>query len=161
MNEPIAIVGIACRYPDADDPAGLWEAVLAQRRAFRRLPRQRLDLADYWHPDPATPDTTYSTRAAVLADWQFDRAAFRIPGQVFRTTDPAHWLALETAARALADANHPDLDPDRVGVVIGNSLTGEVSRANALRLRWPYVRRVLTSVLPEPGRDDLIDQVAQ
>jgi enediyne polyketide synthase len=160
MNEPIAIVGMACRYPDADDPTGLWETVLAQRRAFRRLPRQRLDLTDYWHPDPATPDTTYSTSAAVLADWQFDRAAFRIPGQVFRATDPAHWLALETAGRALADANHPGLDPDRVGVVIGNSLTGEVSRANALRLRWPYVRRILTSVLPEPGRDDLIDRVA-
>ncbi|HYS41987.1 MAG TPA: type I polyketide synthase, partial [Pseudonocardiaceae bacterium] len=161
MSEPIAIVGMACRYPDADDPTGLWETVLERRRAFRRLPEQRLDLTDYWHPDPATPDTTYSTQAAVLTDWQFDRAAFRIPGQVFRATDPAHWLALETASRALADAGHTGLDPDRVGVVVGNSLTGEVSRANTLRLRWPYVRRVLTSVLPESGRDALIDQVAQ
>jgi enediyne polyketide synthase len=121
MSEPIAIVGMPCRYPDADDPTGLWETVLERRRAFRRLPEQRLDLTDYWHPDPVTPDTTYSTQAAVLTDWRFDRAAFRIPGQVFRATDPAHWLALETAARALADAGHPGVDPDRVGVVVATA----------------------------------------
>jgi enediyne polyketide synthase len=41
------------------------------------------------------------------------------------------------------------------------SSSQQPDRANTLRLRWPYVRRVLTSVLPEPGRDALIDQVAQ
>ncbi|WP_162834295.1 type I polyketide synthase [Amycolatopsis circi] len=151
-GEPIAIVGMACRYPDADDPAQLWETVLHQRRAFRRLPPERLDLADYWSADPSVPDRTYSTQAAVLADWEFDREAFRIPGSTFRAADPAHWLALETADRALADAGHPaaaGLDADRVAVVVGNSLTGEVTRARALRLRWPYVRDVLRATLPE------------
>ncbi|HEX4705344.1 MAG TPA: SDR family NAD(P)-dependent oxidoreductase, partial [Pseudonocardiaceae bacterium] len=162
--DPVAIVGMACRYPDAADPGQLWDTVLRGRRAFRRLPRQRLDLADYWHPDPANPDTTYGTRAAVLTDWRFDRAAFRIPGDVYRCTDPAHWLALESAARALADAGFPDgagLDRDRVGVVVGNTLTGDVSRAHAMRLRWPYVRRVLTATLPEPDRDAILDRVAR
>ncbi|WP_158895169.1 type I polyketide synthase [Amycolatopsis anabasis] len=149
-GEPIAVVGLACRYPDADDPGQLWEAVLHRRRAFRRLPPQRLDLTDYWDADRDAPDRTYSTQAAVLEGWRFDREAFRIPGEVFRAADPAHWLALETAARALDDAGHPagaGLDRDRVAVVIGNSLTGEVTRARTLRLRWPYVRRVLESTL--------------
>ncbi|MBB1158309.1 type I polyketide synthase [Amycolatopsis dendrobii] len=151
-GEPIAIVGMACRYPDAADPAQLWETVLHQRRAFRRLPPGRLDLADYWSADASVPDRTYSTQAAVLADWEFDREAFRIPGSTFRAADPAHWLALETADRALADAGHPagaGLDADRVAVVVGNSLTGEMTRARTLRLRWPYVRDVLRSTLPE------------
>jgi enediyne polyketide synthase len=164
IGEPIAVVGMACRYPDADGPWQLWDLVLRSRRAFRRLPRQRLDLADYWHPDPANPDTTYGTRAAVLDGWRFDRAAFRVPGEVFRATDPAHWLALETAALALADAGFADgagLDPDRVGVVVGNSLTGDVSRSQALRLRWPYVRRILESTLPEPGSDAVIAEIAR
>ena len=38
MNPGIAIVGLACRYPDAASLAELWENVLAQRRAFRRMP---------------------------------------------------------------------------------------------------------------------------
>ena len=33
----VAIVGMACRYPDARSPSELWESVLAQRRAFRRI----------------------------------------------------------------------------------------------------------------------------
>jgi Beta-ketoacyl synthase, N-terminal domain len=46
MNQPIAIVGIACRYPDANSPAELWENVLAGRRAFRRIPDERLRLEE-------------------------------------------------------------------------------------------------------------------
>ena len=49
-------------------------------------------------------------------------------------------------ARALAAAGFPGgtgLALQRTGVIIGNTLTGDSSRAAALRLRWPYVRRVL------------------
>ncbi|MDQ1744667.1 MAG: enediyne polyketide synthase, partial [Pseudonocardiales bacterium] len=52
----IAVVGISCRYPDADSPDELWENVLAGRRAFRRLPEERMRLEDYYSPDPAAPD---------------------------------------------------------------------------------------------------------
>jgi enediyne polyketide synthase len=41
-NPAIAIVGLGCRYPDAVAPSELWENVLAQRRAFRRMPEERL-----------------------------------------------------------------------------------------------------------------------
>src|SRR5215469_4321633 len=102
----IAIVGLACRFPDADDPAALLDAVLTGRRAFRRIPRARLELADYYSPDPDAPDTTYSTRAALIEGWRFDPAAFGVSGG-YASADPAHWLALETTARALAAAGFP------------------------------------------------------
>ncbi|HEY6315313.1 MAG TPA: beta-ketoacyl synthase N-terminal-like domain-containing protein [Streptosporangiaceae bacterium] len=66
MNQPIAIVGVACRYPDASSPAELWENVLAGRRAFRRIPDERLRLEDYWSPDPDAPDKFYARKAAVI-----------------------------------------------------------------------------------------------
>ncbi|HEV7452506.1 MAG TPA: SDR family NAD(P)-dependent oxidoreductase [Pseudonocardiaceae bacterium] len=167
-GEPIAVVGAACRYPDADDPCQLWELVLDQRRAFRQLPPERLDPTDYLDRDRAAPDKTYSAHAAVLEGWEFDRAAFRVPGPVFRAADPAHWLALETASRALEDSGHPGgdgLDRDRVTVIVGNTLTGEVTRARTLRLRWPYVRRVLAAAmaeadLPEDQRLAVLDRAA-
>ncbi|GII92556.1 type I polyketide synthase [Sinosporangium siamense] len=148
----IAIVGMACAYPDAPHPAALWESVMWRRRAFRRIPAERLSLSDYHSPDRSSADRTYSTRAALIEGWEFDRTAYRIPAAVHRVSDPAHWLALDTAAHALADAGFPGADGlarERVAVVVGNTLAGEVTRAHALRLRWPYVRDVLACALAD------------
>ncbi|HEX8095848.1 SDR family NAD(P)-dependent oxidoreductase [Jatrophihabitans sp.] len=153
----IAVVGISCRYPDADSPEDLWKNVLAGRRAFRRLPDERMRMEDYYDPDPAAPDKFYTQKAAVIEGFEFDRVKYRIAGSTFRSTDMTHWLALDTAARALADAGFAEgagLKRQNTGVVIGNSLTGEFSRASIMRLRWPYVRRTVGAALREQGWDD-------
>src|SRR5579859_3711597 len=157
MNTPIAIVGIACRYPDASSPVDLWENVLAGRRAFRQILDERLRLDDYWSADPAAPDKFYTRKAAVIEGYEFDRVKYKIAGSTFRTTDLTHWLALDTAARALDDAGFTDgegLPKRNTSVVVGNSLTGEFTRANLMRLRWPYVRRVVSAALREHGWAD-------
>ncbi|MGW2222992.1 beta-ketoacyl synthase N-terminal-like domain-containing protein, partial [Nonomuraea sp. NPDC001684] len=153
----IAIVGMACRYPDAASPRELWENAVAGRRAFRRLPDERMRLEDYWDPDPAAPDRFYAKTAAVIEGYAFDRVAHKIAGSTYRSTDLAHWLALDMAGRALADAGFAGgegLPRERTGVVVGNTLTGEFTRANVLRLRWPYVRRTLAAALKDQGWDD-------
>ncbi|MFE0025270.1 SDR family NAD(P)-dependent oxidoreductase [Amycolatopsis sp. NPDC059021] len=155
--ERIAIVGIGLRYPDARSLAELWENVLAGRRAFRRLPDERMNREDYYSPDPKAPDRFYAQKAAVLRDFEFDRVRYKVAGSTFRATDTTHWLALDVAARALADAGFADgegMPKQTTGVVIGNSLTGEFSRANIMRLRWPYVRRTVAAALAERGWDD-------
>lgn len=166
MKPTIAIVGMACRYPEANSPTELWENVLAQRRAFRRIPPERLRLEDYFSADRAASDYMYLTQAAVLKDYEFDRTKFRVAGSTYRSADLAHWLALDVAAQALADAGFPEgegLDRETTGVVLGNTLTGEFSRANQMRLRWPYVRRTVEAALieqgwpPEQRRDFLLD----
>ena len=154
MTPSIAIVGLACRYPDANSPAELWENVLAQRRAFRRLPSERLRAEDYLSPDRNAPDRTYAVEAALIEGYEFDRVKFNVVGSTFRSADLAHWLALEVAAQALADAGFADghgLPHESTGVVLGNTLTGEFSRANLMRYRWPYVRRTLEAALQEEG----------
>ncbi|MDL4820297.1 type I polyketide synthase [Actinomadura opuntiae] len=153
----IAVIGMACRYPDATSPTELWENALAGRRAFRRLPDVRMRLADYWDADPAAPDRFYARNAAVLEGYAFDRVRHKIAGSTFRSTDLTHWLALDIAERALADAGFPGaegLPAERTGVVVGNTLTGEFSRANLMRVRWPYVRRTVAAALREEGWED-------
>jgi enediyne polyketide synthase len=153
----IAIIGMACRYPDAGSPAELWENVLARRRAFRRVPPERLRVADYPDRRPGDPDSLHLAEAAVLDGWEFDRVRFRVAGNTFRATDLAHWLALDVAAQALADAGFPDaegLPRDMTGVLLGNTLTGEFSRSHLMRLRWPYVRRTLAASLAGEGWDE-------
>ena len=94
MTGSIAIVGMACRFPDARSPSQLWENVLAQRRAFRRIPDERLRRADYLSPDPQATDSFYSANAAVIEGYEFDRLRFKVAGSTFRSADLAHWLAL-------------------------------------------------------------------
>ena len=149
--DAIAIVGMACRYAEARSPRQLWENVLAQRRSFRRLPRVRLNLADY-SADAQNEDCIAPVMAAVLDDYEFDSSRFHISRDAFLSTDLSHWLALDVAAQALADAKLLDASEEqreRTSVYVGNSLTGEFSRANLLRLRWPYVRRVLAASFEE------------
>jgi enediyne polyketide synthase len=153
----IAVVGVALRYPDAETPEDLWRNVLAGRRAFRNVPDERMRTEDYYSADPTAPDRHYTRKAAVLEGFEFDRVKYRIGGSTFRSTDMTHWLALDTVARALADAGFADgegLPKTNTGVVIGNTLTGEFSRANLMRLRWPYVRRTVGAALREQGWDD-------
>src|SRR5260370_29682040 len=148
--DSIAIVGMACRYPDARSPRELWENALAQRRAFRRIPEERLRLADYFSADRSAPDSTYSTCAGVIEGYEFDRIRFRVSGPTFRSVDLTHWLALDMAAQALTDAGYPDgegLQRERTGVFLGDTLAGELSRAHVIRLRWPHVPRRVESVL--------------
>lgn len=155
MSTDIAIVGAACRYADADSPEQLWESVLTQRQAFRRIPDQRLRAADYLSSDRMAADRTYAAVAAVIEGFEFDRVRFRVAGDTFRATDLVHWLTLDVVDRALADAGFTDgagLPAESTGVLLGNTLTGEQSRANVLRLRWPYVRRVLDAALAAEGR---------
>jgi enediyne polyketide synthase len=154
MSSGIAIVGMACLYPDARSPIELWENVLSQRRAFRSIPAQRLRLEDYLSADRRTPDSIYSSQAAVIEGYEFDRVAFSVARDTFRSADMAHWLALDIASRALRDAgfdNGNGLPRETTGVFLGNTLTGEFSRANSMRLRWPYVRRVVDASLANEG----------
>ncbi len=158
----IAIVGMACLYPDADSPQELWENVLSQRRAFRRFPSERLSLSDYYSPDKSAPDVIYSTQAAVIEGYEFDRIAYKVVGSTFRSADLAHWLALDIASQALNDAGFPDgkgLNKETTGVLLGNTLTGELSRANTLRLRWPYVRHRVEEQLLKQGLSDKERQI--
>ncbi|MEE2044769.1 polyketide synthase, partial [Nocardiopsis tropica] len=163
----VAIVGMACTYGGASTPAELWDNALSGRRAFRRIPAERLDLADYLGESGTDPDRISVTHAAVLEGYEFDRAAFGVAGPTYRATDLTHWLALDTASRALSDAG---LDATAgaadTSVFVGNTLTGEFTRSHVLRTRWPYVRRVVAGLLadlrdrflepfPEPDGDTL------
>ena len=69
---PIAVTGLACWYPGAQNPLQLWENILSRRRNFRQIPDQRLSIADYYHPDPNEPDKTYAKQAAVIDGFDFD-----------------------------------------------------------------------------------------
>jgi enediyne polyketide synthase len=148
-NSSIAVIGMGCVYPGAHSPEELWQNVLAGRRYFRKMPSERLPRSDYYDPDPKVPGKTYCDQMAVITDWAFDPLEFHIPPVVMHATDIAHWLALWTANEAILDAGLAlnKLDREKIGLILGNTLTGEFFRSHALRFRWPYMERSIRKVL--------------
>jgi enediyne polyketide synthase len=167
--QAIAIVGLACRYPDAPDLQSFWDLVRGGRLAFRPIPPGQLDLGDLLDADRGPPDNARRTRAALIEGWELDHAAYQPPGARGHV-DPAHFLALDTAARALRDAGFPGgngLDRQRAGVTIGNTVTSELRRAATLRLYWPHIRGALATALattagpPGEWRNEVLETAAQ
>lgn len=149
----IAIIGMACHYPGARELRTFWENILTKRRQFRPLPDTRLPASEYYDPDPAAPDTTYCRKAGLIDGLSFDPAQYRIPRSTFESSDIVHWLALKVALASLDDAglSKETVPKEQTGVILGNTLTGEHARAQGLRLRWPFVRRVLEKTALEKG----------
>ncbi|MBL8164257.1 MAG: type I polyketide synthase [Anaerolineae bacterium] len=123
MNEPIAIIGIGCRYPGGvNNPQAFWQALLDELDAVTEVPSSRFDLETYYDATPATPGKVMSRWGGYLDDIdRFDAAFFGIAPREADRLDPQQRLLLETAWEALEDAGQvPDSDSIReTGVFVG------------------------------------------
>ncbi|MFI9045390.1 SDR family NAD(P)-dependent oxidoreductase [Streptomyces sp. NPDC053427] len=136
----IAIVGMACFYPGAPDAARFWSNVVTGADAVTEVPAERWDAATYHDPDPARAgERTPSRWGGFLPPIPFDALAHGIPPASLTGIEPVQLLALETAARALADAGYADRDFDRArtSVVFGAEAGTELAGAYGLRALHP------------------------
>ncbi len=121
-KEPIAVIGIGCRFPGADGPEAFWRLLEEGRDATREVPRDRWKLEDYYDPDPSAPGKAVTARGGFLdrVD-EFDPLLFSISPREAERMDPQQRLLLEVAYEALEDAGlRPmELMGSRTGVFVG------------------------------------------
>jgi acyl transferase domain-containing protein/SAM-dependent methyltransferase len=120
---PIAILGMAGRFPQAEDPAALWELLIRGGDAITEIPPERWGLADFYSPDPAAPGRSDCKWAALLsAPDRFDPEFFGISRREARGIDPQQRLFLTVAWEALEHAGRAGgLRGRAVGVFVGST----------------------------------------
>jgi polyketide synthase 12/myxalamid-type polyketide synthase MxaB len=122
-KEPIAIIGMACRFPGgATTPAAFWDLLAAGTDAVTEVPAERWDVDAFYDPEPGTAGKMYTRYGAFLQHIdQFDPHVFNIAPREVAGMDPQHRLLLETAWEALEDSGYPPdgLASTPAGVFVG------------------------------------------
>lgn len=124
-HEPIAIVGMGCRFPGANSPEEFWQLLENGGDAITETPLERWDNQEYYG-EPNTPGkicTTYGGFASHLKE--FDASFFRIAPREAASLDPQQRLLLEVSWEALENAaiSADQVKGSQTGVFVGISAT--------------------------------------
>ena len=104
-REPIAIIGIGCRFPSAQGPEAFWNLLCEGVDAITEIPSDRFDVGDVYDPKPGIPGKL-STRWGGFLEGvdKFDPYFFGISSREAAAMDPQQRVLLEVAWEAIEDA---------------------------------------------------------
>jgi acyl transferase domain-containing protein len=125
QREPIAIVGMGCRFPgDVDSPESFWDLLTSGRDGITEIPPERFDVDAWYDPDPAVPGKIATRWGGFVRDVdRFDASFFGISRREAVSMDPQQRILLETSWEAMERAGIAtgSLSGSRLGIFFGLS----------------------------------------
>ena len=162
-QEGIAIVGMSCMFPQANDVEQYWQNILNKVDAITEIPATHFDWQKYYDPDPQAPDKIVSKWGGFLSDIVFEPGRYGIPPSSLEAIDPIQILILEAAREALEDAGYTQrkFPRKRTSVIVANAGHGPITVLYSLRsmLGWkldhldPDSKEYIESELPKWTED--------
>ncbi len=166
----VAIVGVGAIMPDAPNAPKFWQNIREGRYSISDVDPERWDPKLYFDPDPKAPDKAYSKIGGWVRDWEWDPLKWKlpIPPRVGLSMDLTQKWAVATAREALSDYGYParPLNQERVAVIYGNAMSGDLHLYSALRILYPDIaEEILKSssfaALPDSVRKSIMEQVLE
>ncbi len=135
----IAIIGMACIMPKADNVAGFWQNIYSNRDCITEVPHQRWSTQHYFDEKRSARDKVYSRWGGFIDPIPFDPRKFGIPPNSMASIDPNQLLALEIAAQTLDAAGYArrPFKRETTSVLFGASGTGDLGHHYILRTWLP------------------------
>ena len=148
--EKIAIIGIACLFPEADTPEAYWENLVANKdsRVSADAEHMGRDPEDYFSPKKGAKDKYYCTTGGYINNFQFDAQGYALDPEQLKGLDNTFQWALHVSREALKDAGYADKEEllSRCGVILGN-LSFPTKKSNQLFL--PLYHQAMATPLKE------------
>lgn len=125
-DNDIAIIGIACRFPDAENYASYWENLVQEKNSIREISKDRWDIDEFYAPKRNQPNKTNSKWAGLIKEVdKFDASFFQISPREAQAMDPQQRLILEESWHCIEDAGVPlkELQDKVTAVFVGMMAT--------------------------------------
>jgi acyl transferase domain-containing protein len=158
---PLAIVGMACRLPGADDLDAFWQMLVEGRSAVADLPESRFDRDLYYDPRTGVRNKSYTFRGAIVSRDGLDFSQAPAAPALFREADSSHQLLCLVASEALRHARYDPCNlPTRnagvyVGHTIGSDLPGDIQNVRGIEETLSCLRDLDLPELDVPQKDAL------
>ncbi|MCB1189719.1 MAG: SDR family NAD(P)-dependent oxidoreductase [Leptospiraceae bacterium] len=165
VDRCIAIVGVGAILPEALSAPAFWQNVKNKKYCIKNIPSGRWNPSNYYDPDPAVPDKSYTTLGSWVEGFDFDWKKYKVPPKVAAAMDIGQQWAVTIASEALSDFGYPQrpIDLDRTGVIIGTAMGGELHYITHLRISFPEYAELLQGVddfqqLPVDVRHSILEK---
>ncbi|MCK4508149.1 MAG: acyltransferase domain-containing protein, partial [Desulfuromonadales bacterium] len=143
---PLAIVGIGCLFPQAEDKGTFWTNIKNGSDAIIEVPETHWRSDDYFDADPKAADKVYAKYGGFLSPVDFNPMEYGVLPNALEAIDTSQLLGLVAVDQALQDAGYTtekEFDRERVSVIIGVTGTLELVVPLGARLGRPRWREAL------------------